>query len=85
MWRGLSRLAAASGLLLLCGLTAGALRGYAQTDPIPKPIQVQGDEVPPEMVEFLLMMDMVEKYGEVIDVEIEILDKDQDITEPLDE
>jgi len=53
--------------------------GLAQPDP-----PSSEEEIPEEMVEFLLMMDLVERYGEVLDVELE-LQEDDTKTEPLEE
>lgn len=36
-----------------------------------------GEEVPEEMVEFLLMMELLDDYGDVIDVEVEVSDEEQ--------
>jgi len=36
------------------------------------------DEVPEEMVEFLLMMDLLDDYGDAIDVEVEMDDQEEE-------
>jgi len=34
----------------------------------------EGDEVPEEMIEFLMMMELLDDYGDAIDVEVEMQD-----------
>ena len=73
--------------LLLSGLAiTPAVSGLAEepkessplTEDKPPPVDpTADDEVPEEMVEFLLMMDLLDDYGDAIDVEVEMDDQEE--------
>ena len=45
--------------------------------PVSDPTKEGDEEVPAEMVEFLLMMDLLDDYGDAIDVEVEMDDQEK--------
>lgn len=74
------------GLLLTLFVFAPSLRGMAEEPRVEAPSPEEtvppvgpgdGEEVPEEMVEFLLMMELLDDYGDVIDVEVEVSDEEQ--------